>query len=313
MFPLIETIIGFSAIMLVLSLLVKSLTSLIKNHFDFYSRNLRHEVYSLLEGTIEISREELKKKIKDDPKLRTKFPLLANEWKRLGEEYLTKGNITWILKKLDAQKVTDEVIKDLEGRLRVHVENVKYMFEKRLKNVTLAVGLALCLGLNINAFSIWQTLYTDQQLRATFATSYADKAVKMAAEESESSANKGGESSPVGSEDQSAQTENRGQERENLKQERKEFQKNLQEFLADVSFGVGHIWTKVPEKGREGRFLFLEFVGALLTGILVSIGAPYWHDLLRLLTKLRGPSGRGGEQGEKIPPVEALPGSGESG
>ena len=180
MFPLIETIIGFSAMMLALSFLVKSLTSMIKNHFDFYSRNLKHEVYSLLEKTIGISRKELQQKLRTEPALRTKFPWLANDWKRLGEEYLTKENMAWVLRKLDPQKVTDEVIKDLEGRLAVHVANIRYMFEKRLKNVTLAVGLALCLGLNINALTIWDKLYHDQDVRAKFSSAeYLDSVTKL--------------------------------------------------------------------------------------------------------------------------------------
>lgn len=172
MFPLIETVIGFSAIMLVLSFLVKSLTSVIKNHFDFYSRNLKHEVYSLLEGTLEIPRKRLQETIENDRALKTTLPWLLHDWMRLGKEYLTKENITWVLKRLDPQKlkVTDEVIKDLEGRLKVHIANIRYMFEKRLKNIALAVGLALCLALNINAVTMWDRLYHDQDVRAKFAS-----------------------------------------------------------------------------------------------------------------------------------------------
>ena len=117
--PLIETIIGFSAIMLILSFLVKSLTSVIKNHFDFYSENLEHEVYSLLEGTIGMSRKQIRSMIQHNPELRGKLPLLANDWKRLGEKYLTKDNIAWVLKALDPQKVSADVIRSLEGRLAV--------------------------------------------------------------------------------------------------------------------------------------------------------------------------------------------------
>jgi hypothetical protein len=33
--------------------------------------------------------------------------------------------------------------------------------------------------------------------------------------------------------------------------------------------------------------LIYEFFGSLLTGIIVSIGAPYWHDFLQALVALR--------------------------
>src|SRR5260370_13985156 len=47
MLSLIETLTGFAAIMLMLNLLVKTLTSLIKNHGDYYSDNLKHELQPL--------------------------------------------------------------------------------------------------------------------------------------------------------------------------------------------------------------------------------------------------------------------------
>jgi hypothetical protein len=269
--PLIETIIGFSAIMLILSFLVKSLTSVIKNHFDFYSENLKHEVYSLLEGTIGMSRKQIRNMIRDNPELRAKFPLLANDWKRLGEKYLTKANIAWVLKELDPQKLTATVIQSLEGRLAVHVENVRYMFEKRLKNVTLAVGLAFCLGLNINAFSIWDKLYNDEDVRTKFSsTAFVNSAIE--------------------SEEQLAEAVKElpeGKEKKELAEQRKAIKRQIAHFRGQVSFGISKIWTEPPKKGREAEFLLFEFFGSLLTGILVSIGAPYWHDLLRALGKLR--------------------------
>jgi hypothetical protein len=282
MLPLIETIIGFSAIMFALSFLVKSLTSVIKNHFDFYSQNLRHEVYSLLEGTIGISREKLEKRFKQ-PALRTKLPWMANSWKRLGEKYLTKENITWVLKALDATKVTEEVIKDLEGRLAVHLENVRYMFEKRLKNITLAVGLALCLGLNINAFTIWDKLYNDQDVRAKFSSAkYVDSVMELEKQLKED-----------------IRVLPAGKEKEELKKQREAVVKYLRDFQGQVSFGIGKIWTEAPEAGEKWTFLFLEFLGSLLTGILVSIGAPYWHDLLRALSGLRGKKPEPGSKGSE--------------
>lgn len=60
-------------------------------------------------------------------------------------------------------------------------------------------------------------------------------------------------------------------------------------FLSDVSLGVGRVWRETPSDLAPWGF-FYEFLGSLLTGILVSIGAPYWHDLLRALANLRNPA-----------------------
>src|SRR5260370_2551444 len=100
----------------------------------------------------------------------------------------------------------------------------------------------------------------------------------------------------------------------------KDFRENMQGFLTDVSFGVGRIWreecllfnnenrqacqkaksekaasagaiAKQAQKDNDAQsapgILMYEFFGSLLTGILVSIGAPYWHDLLQALSSLQ--------------------------
>jgi hypothetical protein len=60
----------------------------------------------------------------------------------------------------------------------------------------------------------------------------------------------------------------------------------METFLADVNFGVGRVWRQGNPPMGGGAFLY-EFFGSLMTGILVSVGAPYWHDLLRTLSNLR--------------------------
>src|SRR5262249_38626838 len=119
-----------------------------------------------------------------------------------------------------------------------------------------AVGLALCLTLDVNALTIWKTLYTHAQLRTTFASDVATRAL-LQSDGSSTSQNLGG---AVG-----------------------EFRSRLQEFTHDVSFAIGHVWR--DDLAR--RDWLLEFIGAAFTGLLVSVGAPYWHDVLENLGSLR--------------------------
>lgn len=257
MLLLIETIIGFVAIMLVLSYLVKSLTSVIKALVDFYTRNLMHEVNRLVLGTLGKTWEE----IKEEPKVKEKAPWVHDiNWKKLGDEYLTKDNMEWVLNKLGDLLGKKVDLDNLEGRLAVHLSNIRYAFRKRIKTITLVVGLGLCLALNINAISIWKTLYTDQQMRSEFAGSYAEAALAL--------------------------VEQGGEEDKELHERTKGIVDQLKQFQADVNFGVGRIWRDSP-KDFPG-FLY-EFLGSLLTGIFISIGAPYWHDLLRALAAIRQP------------------------
>lgn len=303
MFPLIETIIGFCAIMLILSLLVKSLASVVKNHVDFYARNLEDEVSKLVKGTLGQTWEDLRK----NTNVSKEAPWVNDiRWERLGEEYLTEENMRWVLEKLSkavrSPILIDDALENLKERLEVHKANIRFLFEKRMKNITLMVGLVLCLGLNINAFTIWQTLYTRQELRSVFSGPYAENALVLFEESQEGSEAARPPSPPVESGAPANKSEEKRQkEKEKLEKRKKEVVAQVQRFTQDVSFGVGKIWAEqFVEKDSTGKpnskdgqsqseLLLFEFFGSLLTGILVSIGAPYWHDLLRALTNLRQP------------------------
>ncbi|MFH1036025.1 MAG: hypothetical protein V1806_16095 [Pseudomonadota bacterium] len=276
MFQLLETMIAFSVIMLMLSFLVKSLTSVVKNYVDYYSHNLKGEVERLLFGYLEKGNWDTWSQ---------QFQVLKNiNWRRLSEEYLNRENMEWILIRLGVPKAE---LTYLESRLTVHRANLRYAFETRTKNISLAVGLALCLFLNINALTIWKTLYNSEQMRGQYTN---EQAVKKA----QDLGAKLGAASPQGKDGQQAQ-EAKATTAEEAKKSLDEFTAQLKEFQQSVPFGMGQVWRLkqpqdplVPEPGALDLWTwFYEFLGSLLTGILVSIGAPYWHDLLRALSAIR--------------------------
>lgn len=290
MLALIDTIIGFAVIMLILSFLIKCLTSVVKSHSDYYSKNLKNEVMRLIDGTIDTGLNQL---LKDE---NLKKHIEGIQWKRLGEEYLSKDNIKWLLLKLGA---TPRSLLDLEARIEVHKANIRYAFERRSKNIALAVGIGLCLFLNINAISIWKTLYSDQQIRSKFSSeTYVKKALAEAEKEFqriESKKQGPGEnpptkqnpekrsSTPKIEKKQGTTEDNLNKQRADLERQREELREKIYHFRGEVSFGTGRIYTET----MSWPSLFLEFLGSLLTGILVSIGAPYWHDFLRAISSLR--------------------------
>ncbi len=278
MFALIETIIGFAAIMLVLSFLVKSMTSVVKNHIDYYSKNLKGEVDRFVRGTIGKTLEECSKK----------RPWLSQiQWQRLGEEFLSRENMEWLLTELggDPNKLAKEKEK-LSARLEVHKANLQYAFEKRTKNISLLIGLAFCLFLNINAVTIWDTLYRDQDVRAKFSSpEFVEEAQDLAAEYEEKIRDLE-EAIPEAEEQNQEDLE---KQREALEKQREAVLGQISHFRGEVTFGVGRIWTDQTATWLD---FFYEFFGALLTGFLVSIGAPYWHDLLGLMVRARAGKGR---------------------
>jgi hypothetical protein len=254
MFTLIETIIAFAVIMLMMSLLVKTFTSVFKNHIDYYSKNLKVEVVRFVEGTL----NELGQSLDDGQK----EILKKMEWKRLGEEYLTKKNMEWLLETLG---ISDLRLKysNFEARLKIHADKIRYAFEKRTKNIALVVGVALCLFMNINAFSIWDRLYNDQMTRSKFSSPKYVESVTAEIKPKEASSG--------------------ATNKEELEKQRKELRDKFYQFRGEVNFGVGRVYSE--ELNLTG-FLY-EFFGSLLTGILISIGAPYWHDILRVFSNLR--------------------------
>jgi len=333
----------------------------IKNQWDYYSDNLKHEVQRLVLETTGKTWDDVLGSASEQVKN------LAGEihWERLGDEFLNANYLSWFLKKLDS----NADLTDLESRLKVHLANMKYAFQMRMKNLALAVGVGLCLLCNINAFTIWKSLYTDGQLRATFASSYADKAAQLAEAQAKGTAqaNPASTANPTNPSNAGnpANDTNTKPNKAQMDAQMKDFRQNMQSFLTDVSFGVGRIWreeclrltdagrqqcqkemmektAKLKQDSRDKQYeqrvaeaakladaaakekanlaadetrkaeekadlaeaelklaqeerntqkapetLVYEFLGSLLTGILVSIGAPYWHDVLQALSSLR--------------------------
>ncbi len=271
MLSLIETIIGFSVIMLLLSYLVKSLTSVVKNHVDYYSANLEQELGRLVGEIAEKSWDDLK----------NEFQWLKDvQWRRLGEEFLSTENVKWLIKRLGCEAELKSLGEGLGARLEVHKANVRYAFEKRTKNLALALGIALCLFLNINAFTIWDTLYNDQTVRAKFASPEYVKSAEKLLEDYGSEIEKLDQEIKKNTTPGSTDVEQDKKKRDTLKKQRNALSKQISHFRGEVGFGMGKIWSAQVKSWPS--FLY-EFFGSLLTGILVSIGAPYWHDLLRAL------------------------------
>lgn len=162
MILMIDTFIGFLAIMLFLSYLIKGLTSLVKDHVDYYTDNLRGEVDSFLNGCV-------KKTLKT---LSTEHTWLKQiQWNRLDEKFLTEQNMEWLLTELGTKgDDLKQMSSYFKARLEVHKANIRFAFEKRTKKIALAMGLTVALALNINAFSILDTLYRDEDVRAKFSS-----------------------------------------------------------------------------------------------------------------------------------------------
>jgi|GEM_PF-4465996 len=295
MLALLDTLIGFCLIMLILSLLVKTLASVVKNRVDFYTEHLQAGWTRL---TMEAARKappHIRKRLK----AAADIPLgLLRVREELGEERVEE-----LLHKLG---LPPAYLESLAANFQLMREKVKIFFEKRMKNISLVLGLILCLGLNINGLTIFRTLYQDQDLRTRFSSpEYVEAMIKSFEKDTDPEA---------------------VEEDADLVRQKSILKEKFELFNQEVTFGVGRVWTwigkgestnKSPEKpgnsssnestdesknettessaGEKTKDsikwyeVFYEFFGSLVTAILISIGAPYWHDLLRALASLRRP------------------------
>ncbi len=267
MLALIDTVIGFTVIILLLSFLVKSLTSVVKNHVQYYSQNLQRELVLVLRPLVGVTLDRLES------------ALGGIDWRNVGEELLDEENLKPVLEKIDSGLD----LADLKARLAVHKAALKFAFDRRMKNLSLACGAALCLLLNINAFTIWTTVYQDGDVRAKFTSeAYVTQVLERAAEDSEEDPPEDQVTDPTA--EGAIGPEEAANGKAELEKSREEWKKELETFRAEVDFGVGAIWTATNPAPKT---VFYELIGSLLTGFLASIGAPYLHDMLIALSSFR--------------------------
>ena len=157
------------------------------------------------------------------------------QWKRVTEEFLTKENMVWWLKQahIKPEKLTG-IQEGIEKRLEVHRKNLQFAFAQRTSYIALAMGLALCLFMNINAFTIWDTLYRDQSVRAKLASPESVKAAQDMKKEVEGKL-KQREEKPE------TELETPVESKEDLENQLDELNKQLAHFRGAVDFGMGRI------------------------------------------------------------------------
>jgi hypothetical protein len=130
------------------------------------------------------------------------------------------------------------------------MDRISGWYRRRAQAMLLAFGLVLAVGLNVNAVTMTQRLWTDAPLRDAL-TQQAQRAV------------------PPSATDRQAVTSALG---------------NVETGLATISglsLPIG--WGK----GVRPDAWYVAVVGWLLTAIAVSLGAPFWFDLLGHVAQLR--------------------------
>ncbi len=184
---------------------------------------------------------------------------------------VAKANLLSSKTKRALLALIDEAAGDLK-KARQNIENwfddtmdrVSGWYKRKTQLIVLLLALGVSLGLNVDTITIANSLYRDTTLRA---------AVVAAAEET-------AKAPPTRSETPFTRVN------------------ELRKELEQLGLPIGWPKAEVP---TDGWGWFYKILGLLVTTMAVSLGAPFWFDLLNKLVNLRGV----GKESSGVPKEEA--------
>lgn len=160
-------------------------------------------------------------------------------------------------------------------------ERAQGWYNRRIKVVTFFVSIIIAVGLNVDTIRIYQNLSKNSDLRSEIANSAAGYL----------------QANPTFSPD-SLKSDSIVMARKRLV----EFYNSELESKSNL-LGIG--WEKSQLNPFSWKNLFLALAGWLLSALAISIGAPFWFDLLNKVMKLRS-SNNGASSGSKTDKLTAI-------
>jgi len=271
----IEVVIGLSFLFAVLSLIASAINELIASALALRARTLKSGVRGLLDDPVArnaiwahpLIQSLYKSRIGPSYIPAEKFALalldqkvvpavgqIADQAQHVSETIsaLPDGRLKSVLDVLwrDANQDAAELRKRIEDWFDSAMERVAGWYRRLVQFLLLSIGLALAIGLNINTLTITQRLWSDAPLR-TAVVEQAQRAVPPSA------------------------TDANG-----VKSALDNVQSGLK-TLDGLSLPMG--WGKAIRPTAPVTAV----AGWLLTAAAVSLGAPFWFDLLGRFTRLR--------------------------
>lgn len=200
-----------------------------------------------------------------DPAAQASFP--AMEEIRAAIKNLPDSNIRDVLiaSLATAGEDVGKLRDALAGWFDTAMDRLSGGYKREIKRISLAVAMLLAFALNADSLKVGQALWEDQTLRDQIVSAAADMV-------------KGGSPTPL----QCDQTD--PPERANCLLERLRTQ---EQQLRPLPIG----WDKgqLPKWDRDAPgWVLLKILGLIWTGLALSLGAPFWFDLLQKFMNVRG-------------------------
>ncbi|MEM7695256.1 MAG: hypothetical protein AAF318_12460 [Pseudomonadota bacterium] len=177
----------------------------------------------------------------------------------------------------ELETTADATIADIEAGLSTWFETImtraEALYRKNLQIVSLAVALIIAAAANADTFAVAKALWVDAGLRAQVVSAASDYI-----EENAAALTSAGETADQDAADQTPAEAFAA------------FEAGLAEINDGLrSFPIGWDADSVPKGWLDGAATAL---GLFVTALAMTLGAPFWFDLLRSLFRLR--PGRGG-------------------
>jgi hypothetical protein len=197
----------------------------------------------------------------------------------------------------DAGHDAGKVLTSVETWFNASMERVAGWYKRKLQILTFFIAVLGVGALNADTLQIVKTLSTDPAIRQLVVTQ-AQEHLKQhpAGDTGQALLHTGGGSNPArsvgnkplssgGSKDQAAPTPN-----ETIRHTVEQLQQ----------FGIPLGWQAAP-KARE---LPNKIIGLLLTVLAVSLGAPFWFDILSRVSKIRSTGATPADEAQKVEKAE---------
>lgn len=271
MFDTLDIILSFIIIIFILSVLAQTIQSLFKRLFDLKTRKIINTGLKHYIDITGIDFKKLDKQTKND---------VEKVLKNIKDQYrvsdITYDNIQPIIEKIaELPKPSKEVetATDLKTTVlnKLNVKEYKENYATLMHNLSFLIASILCLLLNADSLQMIEKISSDKVIRQMIVQSDYIQQKLTSSEES-------GE--------KSEEIENKS-----VKDSLKDIENLISEYQG-LNIGVKWSITKQEFSKIEGMmnksyFILKKITGILIAAVLVSMGAPFWYNILDLILDLK--------------------------
>jgi len=164
----------------------------------------------------------------------------------------------------EAGKDLKKIQENIESWFDDTMDRISGIYKRKIQQITLLVALVVSVGLNVDTFVITNSLYRDETIRSSIVAMAVETAKKPGFIESDTSLTR-----------------------------IKEIQTELQQLRIPMG------WTGNPPIPTDFWGWFTKAFGWVLTILALSLGAPFWFDVLNKVVNLRS-AGKKPEKSEEL-------------